>query len=160
MITKRKELIPIWSSRPNNSLFSLHRQLSDLFGDVFEGFEPTASLSEKLGGFYPKTNVVDTPQALEISLEVPGIDPKSIEISLTKDAIAFRGEKKQESNTEEGSVKMMERSWGQFTRTIPLDFAHDTDKVDAVFDKGILRVTIPKLKTSIDETKKVSIRTV
>ena len=67
MITKRKELIPIWSSRPNNSLFSLHRQLSDLFGDVFEGFEPTASLSEKLGGFYPKTNVVDTPQALEIS---------------------------------------------------------------------------------------------
>lgn len=160
MNTKRNDFLPIWSTRPSSPLFSLHRQLSDIFGDLFEGYEPVSVINEKLGGFYPKSNVVDTPQALHISLEVPGVDPKNIEISLTKDSITFRGEKSQENSAEDGIYKTIERSWGQFVRTIPVEFPHDTDKVDAVFDKGVLRVTIPKLKSAGDQSKKVSIRTV
>lgn len=158
MNIKRNDYLPVWSSRASSPLFSLHRQLSDIFGDLFEGFEPVSVASEKLGGFYPKTNVVDTPQALQISLEVPGVDPKKIEISLGEKSITFKGEKTEES-TEEGTYRTRERYWGQFIRTFPLDFPHDTDKVDAVFDKGVLNVTIPKLKTASNEAKKVSIRT-
>lgn len=159
MNTKRREYLPIWTNRSTSPLFSLHRQLSDIFGDIFEGFDSTGQLAQRTGGFYPKSNVVDGEDALRVSLEVPGVDPHEIEISLTKDAITFRGEKKDETTREEGTYKLVERSYGSFSRSIPLEFPHDTDKVDAVFDKGVLTVTIPKLKPTKDETKKVSIRT-
>lgn len=159
MNDKKREYLPLFTSRPGSPLFSLHRQLSDIFGDVFEGFEP-AQLSLKTGGFHPRSNVVDTNEALQVSLEVPGVDPKEIEIALNKDSITFRGEKKDESTREDGSYKIVERRWGKFERTIPLEFPHDTDKVDAVFDKGVLTVTIPKLKSTQSDMKKVSIRSI
>lgn len=135
-------------------LLSLHRQLSDIFGDMFEGFEP---LGEKLGAFYPKVDIHEDQAQYTVALEVPGIDPRDIEIALNRNELTVRGNKKNEFDTKEGEYKVLERSWGEFSRKFTLPFEPDSDKIDAVFDKGVLKISIPK--SNIEREKTISIRT-
>lgn len=147
-----RRLYPIQQRSP---LLSLHRQLTDIFGDMFEGLEP---LGEKLGGFYPKVDVHEDQAQYTLALEVPGIDPRDIEISLTGSELTVRGNKKSEFESKEGELKVVERSWGEFSRKFTLPFDPDSDKVDAVFDKGVLKVIIPKELNERDRQKTISIR--
>lgn len=137
-------------------LLSLHRQLSDIFGDVFEGLEP---FGEKLGGFYPKVDVHEDKAQYTVAVEVPGIDPRDIEISLTGSELTIRGNKKSEFDSKEGELRVVERTWGEFSRKFTLPFDPDSDKVDAVFDKGVLRIIIPRQINERDRQKTISIRT-
>lgn len=140
---------------------SLQREMNRLFDNFFGGLSlsPWAPLEQgSAESFTPRINVSENDKEIKISAELPGMDENDIDVSLTRDTLTIRGEKKEEKEDKGKDYYRMERSYGSFTRSIPLPVEVNTDKVEATFKKGILHITLPKTETAIEKTKKVPIR--
>jgi HSP20 family protein len=87
------------------------------------------------------------------------MDEKDIEVTLNNNSLTIKGEKKMEKEDKDRDYYRMERSYGSFTRTIPLPSEIETDKAEAYFKKGVLTVKIPKSAKAIEEKKKIKIKT-
>lgn len=138
--------------------FSLLRQeMNRIFDDFSRGFwlEPFRS---KFDTFSPRVDVSETDREVKITAELPGMDDKDIDVSISKDMLTIKGEKKEEKEDKGKDYYRSERSYGSFSRTIPLPSEIDTDKVKAEFKKGVLTVTVPKTAEAIKETKKIPIK--
>lgn len=97
-----------------------------------------------LASFTPKVNVAETDKEVKISAELPGMDEKEVEVSVSDGYLTIKGEKKQEREEKDKNYYRMERSTGYFHRDIPFPCEVDTDKVAAIFKKGVLNITLPK----------------
>jgi HSP20 family protein len=124
----------------------LRRELErfvERFADpVWEPFEMAA------GDWAPKLNVSETKDAMVVTAEVPGVDPKEIEIALTGDLLTLKGEKEKETVEKEEHFHRVERAYGAFFRSVRLPMAVDGSKVTATFKNGVLAVTLPKTPAS------------
>ena len=140
---------------------AFQREMNKLFDDFFGGFElsPWAPVERRLASvFTPHVDVSETDKEIKVSAELPGMDDKDIDVSLTRDALTIKGEKKEEKEDKGKDYYKMERSYGSFTRSIPLPVEVDTDKVQATFKKGVLEITLPKTAKAIQETKKIPVK--
>jgi HSP20 family protein len=100
------------------------------------------------GEWTPSLDVADTKDALVVKAEIPGIDPKEIELSIQEQVLTIKGEKKQEKEEKEANYYRMERSYGAFARSVRLPAPVDAGKVDATFKNGVLTITLPKSQTA------------
>ncbi len=128
---------------PDRGLAGIRREVDRLFERLWEpeGFEVTMT-----GDWVPKLEVSEAKDAVIARIEVPGIEPKDIQVALEGQLLTIKGEKKQEKdeeNTEERFYRM-ERTYGVFARTIRLPAPVDAKKVKATFKNGVLTVTMPK----------------
>jgi HSP20 family protein len=114
-------------------------RLFDRFFDPEWGEFPTA-----LGDWEPRLDVSETKDAFVVKVEIPGMDPKDIQVSLQENFLTIKGEKKQEKEEKDERHHRVERSYGAFTRSVRLPVAVDGSKVDAKFKNGLLTVTLPK----------------
>ena len=105
---------------------------------IWEPFDMTA------GDWAPKLDVSETKDAMVVTADIPGIDPKEIEIALTGDLLTLKGEKEKETGEKEESFHRVERTYGAFLRSVRLPMAVDGSKVTATFKNGVLVVTLPK----------------
>jgi len=112
------------------------------FKDFLGGMEMPAFGAEM--AFAPAVDVVETPASIVVKAEVPGVDPKQMEISITGDALTIRGEKKAEKEEKGKNYHRIERSCGSFSRTITLPSYADGEKVSADYKDGVLTVTLGK----------------
>lgn len=142
----------------DNSVLSLQRDLNRIFEDFWRRFDqPFGALARwDTGG--PRTDVAETENALEISVELPGLDQKEIDVSLTDGALTIKGEKKSEHEESKKGYHLSERSYGSFYRTIPLPSGVDTDKANAQFKNGVLTVTLPKTPDALARVKKIEVK--
>ncbi len=83
-----------------------------------------------------------------MTAEMPGVDPKEIEIALTGDLLTLKGEKEKETEEMEERYHRVERTYGAFLRSVRLPMAVDGSKVTAAFKNGVLVVTLPKTPAS------------
>lgn len=149
-----------WGRRSNQGddghpFVQLQRQMNSLFDDFFSGW----SSEGRAGAFVPKVSVTEDAERVTVTAELPGMDQKDVELSLTPDALTIRGEKRVEREDKESTnVYTMERSYGMFQRSIPLSCEIDTDKVDAVFKNGLLTVQLTKTPAAQAKSKKITIR--
>ena len=134
--------------------------MQKLFVDFFDDFgsEPSWALDRKTGGFSPSLDVSQTDKEITVSVEVPGIEPKDIELSLTKDYLTINGHKKAESRDESKHYHRLERCYGSFRRVIPLDCPVDQDKTEAEFKHGVLTITLPKTPDAVSEHRRIEIK--
>jgi HSP20 family protein len=137
--------------------FSFRQEMDRLMEDFFGRFE-TQPLARRVETFTPHMDVVDSEKEIKVSAELPGMDEKDIEVSITREALTIRGEKKEEKEEQGKDYYRSERSFGSFTRTIPLPVDIETEKATASFKKGVLTVKLPKTKQTIEETKKITIK--
>ena len=81
-----------------------------------------------------------------MTAELPGVDDKDLDVTLANGMLTVRGEKRTERHEQDKDKnwQVLERSYGSFSRTFPLPFDPDPAKVEAKFDKGVLRVRLPK----------------
>lgn len=114
------------------------RMWEDFFGPRGWGLRPWE------GEWAPAIDVSETADKVEVKAEVPGIDPKEINITLTGDVLTIKGEKKSEREETKESYHLVERSYGSFSRSLTLPAAVEVDKIDARYEKGVLTVTCPK----------------
>ena len=162
----KKRKVPVGGQQ--DAVTNLQRQVNRLFNEVVSGSsilpdfvsEPLAQLGERLTTFAPNVNVRKTEAAVIVAVELPGMDERDVEISLTSDGLAIRGERKPDSDTMSGDEwSYSESEFGPFERIVPLvGLQIQEDKVDATSSKGIVTITLP-LKAELEAlVKKVQIR--
>jgi HSP20 family protein len=138
-------------SRPELSLFgSLQREVDRLFEDFTRGAGANGGSM-----LMPTIDVSETGKEIEVTVDLPGLERKDVDISLENDVLTIRGEKKIETKPDDKDDKddkggkdktyhVAERSYGVFYRVIQLPPGIDPSKVQATMSKGVLKVTIPK----------------
>lgn len=140
--------------------YALQRRVDRLFDDFFNSFGLTrfGDFGESWGAFNPRLDLSENEKELKVSVELPGLDESDIEVSLDRNALTIKGEKKEEKEDKGQNYYRMERSYGSFQRSIPLPCEVESDKVEATFKKGVLTVTLPKTAEAQKRTKKISIK--
>lgn len=137
----------------------LQRDVNRVFDDFWRRFEqPFDRTNGAMAGFGPTTDVTESDKAIEVSIELPGMDEKDVEVNLTDDVLTIRGEKKHESEDKRRGVYISERSWGSFYRMVPLPPGVDTDKATAEFKRGVLSVTLPKTPEAQSRIKRIEVK--
>ena len=144
------DLIP-W--KPFREIESLRREMDNLWSNFLD-YRPSV-MGWRGQEWLPATDIVENKDVIILKVELPGLDPKDINVSLTEDRLTISGEKKQEEEKKEENFYRLERHSGSFTRTYRLPALVKKDKIDAVFEKGILSITLPKLE--VEKQKKIEI---
>ena len=103
-------------------------------------------------------DIKETDGALEVTTELPGVQEADIDVSLTDEMLTVKGEKKSESEREEKDMRVVERSYGAFERSVRLPCAVKEDEVDAEFKNGVLKITLPKSPEATAKTKKIAVK--
>lgn len=135
----------------------LYRDMNQLFEDVLRRPEAEPVGSGELL-LTPRINVSETEQAIQVTVELPGVKEDEIEVAIDEGLLTIRGEKRVERSEERQNQHVVERLFGRFQRTLQLPFQPDADKVDARFANGVLEVTIPKEDQAKDTIRRVAIR--
>ena len=111
--------------------------------------------NEELGtGFMPAVDVYEDQEALSLTAELPGVDPKDVDVRVENGTLTIKGERKLDREEKKENYLRIERAYGTFTRAFTLPTTVDSDKVKAEFKNGLLRVSLLKR----EETKPKSIK--
>lgn len=139
--------------RETDPFLTLRREIDSLFEDFFRGWpgERPGSLE-----FAPPVDVKETENEIVVRAEVPGLDQKDLEVSLTGDQLVIEGEKKEEKEEKHETWHYREASFGSFRRVVPLPCEVDADKVKASYKNGVLTVTLPK-SAQAEKRKKIQV---
>ncbi|RLB07000.1 MAG: Hsp20/alpha crystallin family protein [Deltaproteobacteria bacterium] len=144
-------LIP-W--RPFRELDTLRREMDRLW-DRFFSERPL----EWLGGQWtPSLDVSETKDKVVVKAEIPGIDPKDIDVSLSNGVLTIKGEKKQEREEKDENYHLVERSYGSFSRAVRLPAEVQEDKVKASYKDGVLKITLPKTERAKEKEIKIEVQ--
>ena len=126
------------------------RQLQEQMNRLFEHVHP-----ESRGSFPPVNLWVGSEQAI-VTAELPGVDAKQLDLSVTGNVLTLSGERKLEDLGEKDRYIRHERGCGQFTKTVELPYVVDSDKVDATYKNGVLKVVLSRAES--DKPKKIAIK--
>ncbi len=160
---KRDETnVPIRRGNEENTLLDLRSQMNRMFDEFFQRpFGLGSFLGERdFGGtFAPQLDVTETDKEVTISAELPGLEPEDIDISLDRDVLTISGEKRAEKEDKGARYYRVERSYGSFYRSIPLPSEIEAEKIDASFQRGVLKVILPKTQKAKEKGKRITVRT-
>ncbi len=136
------ELAP-W--RPISELSNLRKEMDRLWSEFFREGE----IAAKTESWVPAVDVSETKDAVIVKAEIPGMDPKDIDVSLSGDTLIIKGEKKEEKEEKDENFYRIEMRRGSFQRAVRIPVPVNKDKIEAKYEKGILKVKLPKT----EETK-------
>jgi HSP20 family protein len=122
----------------------LRDRMDRLFQSVFADPWREFAYPGTEAGWTPDVDVKETDKAIEIVAEIPGMDPAQIQINAQGDLLTISGEKREEVKEEKGDYTFSEIHYGAFQRAIQLPESADADRISADYDKGMLRISIPK----------------
>ena len=107
-------------------------------------------------------DIAESRDAIDVMAELPGVDEKDLDVTLANGLLTVRGEKKTERDEQDKDKNwhVVERSYGSFSRAIPLPFDPDPAKVEAKFDKGVLHIHLPKPAEVAKKQQKIEIKKV
>jgi HSP20 family protein len=148
-------------------LESLQREIDRLFEDfgqwrfpftrALAGFEPMWQAGMSWGAV-PAVDVVESDKTYEITAELPGIDEKNVELTVSGGMLSIKGEKSEEKEDKQKGYYLSERQYGSFQRSFALPEDVEADKIDASFKNGVLTVSLPKKAEAVKPEKKISIK--
>ena len=103
----------------------------------------------------PSADIAETAENITVKADLPGLEPKDIEVTLSGNLLTIKGEKKKEEEKKNKKYHYSERFHGMFERSFRLPAGVKMDKVEAKFDKGVLTITLPK--TEETKTKEIKV---
>ncbi|MBF2008247.1 MAG: Hsp20/alpha crystallin family protein [Chlorogloeopsis fritschii C42_A2020_084] len=138
---------------PLREIETLHRDMNRLFDRLLssDGGEGVRL------SFVPAAEMKETDDAVHLKLEVPGLEPKDINVEVTAESVSISGERKSETRIEDNGITRSEFRYGRFERVIPLPSRIQNDKVYAEYKNGILSLTLPKAEDEKHKVVKVNI---
>jgi HSP20 family protein len=150
------KLPSLWSTRQDqmSDPFGLvRREMEDAFR-VFNRYLP----SLHVGAGVPPINVAETKDAIEVTIEVPGVNEKDIKVSVEGNQLVISGEKKEETKKDEKEWHVEECSYGSFYRSISLPFKPEDGAIEAHLDKGVLYLSIKKPAEVAKSVKTIQVK--
>ena len=138
--------------KPIDELTTLRSEMDNLWDRFF----PEKPFHERFTTYewLPSIDLTETKDKLVVKAELPGLEAKDVDLTITDDILTIRGEKKEETETKDEHHFFVERYAGTFERRIKLPTLVKKDKIDATFDKGVLTISLPKS----EEAKKKEIK--
>ena len=140
---------------PFRELVTLQNRMNRLFHDSFapEGQEEALTTTT----FAPPVDVYEDEHNITLKIEVPGIDEKDIDVRIENNTLSVHGERKFEKEEKEENYRRVERQYGSFTRTFTLPTSVDPEKIQADYDKGVLKVKLAKKAEAKPKQIKVNV---
>jgi HSP20 family protein len=130
-----------WTPRPNGTPLAT---FSPEIDRLFEQLVTPSTPQRRSAALVPAVDIEETSDAYLFRADVPGVDAKDVKVSVTGDTLTFRGERKRSSESSEGAVHRVERSYGVFERSFTLGVPVRTDAVKAAYKDGVLEIRVPK----------------
>jgi HSP20 family protein len=127
---------------PFREFATLQDRMNRLFRESFNDAGRDESLTTST--FAPAVDVYEDEHKVTLKIEVPGIEEKDIDVRVENNTLTVHGERKIEKEEKEENYRRVERQYGSFTRTFTLPTTVDTNNVAANYDKGVLKITLPK----------------
>ncbi len=159
---KIRSMLPSLRLEDRHPIHSIRQEIDSLFDNLMSDLK-LPEMSWTRTDFSPRIDVSETDKEVLISAELPGVEEKDIEVTVSGDQLVIKGEKKSEvdekSEKEGRSFHRVERSYGSFQRAMTLPFAIDGDKVQANFKDGVLRLSLTKPAEVQKSTKRIAIGT-
>lgn len=130
------------------------------FDDLIKGFFGDIQVSH--GGlfersFKPAMDISETEDSFTVKVEIPGVDPKELDVNLTGEVLTVKGEKKDEKEENDGNYRRIERSFGRFSRSMTLPCKVQGDEVEANYKDGVLTMKIPKSEDNIKKSVEIKV---
>jgi HSP20 family protein len=145
----------------SRDIFSAMRDEVDHVFERFErgGWPRWPTLLRRDGAITaPELDVRENTNAIVVEAELPGVDEKDVSVTLANGVLTIKGEKKHEKEEKGENYYLSERSFGSFERAIRLPDTVDEAKVEAKFDKGVLKVTAAKKPEAVKAERKIEIK--
>jgi HSP20 family protein len=163
--------LPILHRRGRETGFSdyhpvsqLHQEIDRMFDHFYRSFGwpsfdfegPFSRMAE--GILKPTLDISAGEKEYAVTVEVPGVEEKDIQLELVNDTLNIKGEKKQEKEEKDKDYYRVERSYGSFHRVLSLPEDADQENINAVFKNGVMTISIPRKALPKTETKKIEIK--
>jgi len=140
---------------PFRDLVTAQRGFDRLFRDAFSSPLGETELSTR--SWAPPVDIYETEEAIVLKAELPGVDPKDVEVRVEDNTLYLKGERKFEKEVKEQNYHRVERSYGSFARSFSLPNSISSDKVKAEFKDGLLTLTMPKREEAKPKTIKIDV---
>jgi len=140
---------------PFREFATLQDRINRVFRDSYSGTGQDEALTTS--SFAPAVDVYEDEHKVSLKIEVPGIDEKDIDVRVENNTLTVHGERKIEKEEKEENYRRVERQYRSFTRTFTLPTTVDTENVSANYDKGVLKITLPKKAEAKPKQIKVNI---
>lgn len=136
------------------------RLFERMFEDFVRGFRLAPWSDEGVRGviFRPRVNISESSDHYTVELELPGVDKQDLELSVSDGVLTVRGEKRAEHEEKDRHYHRLESAYGSFERVLSLPTDADEERVEARYENGILRVTVPRRAESREKGRKIAIR--
>jgi len=131
----------IWK---NKEIDKMRRDVERLFDRMWLEFGSILSPGMTTPG--PSLDISETDDSLIVKVELPGVDPEDVQISVTEKTLSLSGEKREESVRRGAHYHRLERRFGSFSRTIKLPCMVRVEEIQATFNKGVLMIVMPKCR--------------
>ena len=147
----RRPMIP-WSDKLPRSLEGFSREMENLMERFFGGEGGGWGVEH----FTPSANLAEADDRYEVTFDLPGMTPEDVNVELQEGSLIVSGERKEEKEEGDKTFHRIERSYGSFRRAITLPGAVNTEQVNAEFQDGVLKVTLPK--TESQKPKQIQVK--
>ncbi len=143
----------IWD--PFRDLFDIQDEINKIFdlsttrrrsqkGEMFEGF------------WSPAVDILNEKESVLVKAEIPGIDPKDLDVKVVGNTLTIKGERKKEFKEEDENYLRIERAYGKFQRAFELSEPIDSKKIEANYKNGVLEIKLPKKEEA--KPKEISVK--
>lgn len=136
------------SVNPWRDIEQIQREMNRMFRHM--------SASPRVAPSYPAINVWANDEGVVVTAELPGVKPDDINISVVGDTLTLSGERRPDELQDGEKYHRRERRQGKFTRTFELPFGVEADKVDAVFERGVLHISLPRAEA--EKPRKIAVK--
>lgn len=142
---------------------SLFEEFRNEMNRVFERLETGLPSWSRAGApwaasvMVPDLDVHENDKSMTIEVELPGVDEKDVSVTFNNGYLTIKGEKKTEREEKKDNYYLAERSFGSFERSLRFPDSLDESKIEARFDKGVLRISAPKRPEAVKSERKIEI---
>jgi HSP20 family protein len=140
---------------PFRDLLTTQDRFNHLLNETFSRFFDGGELGSR--SWAPAVDIYETDQDVVLKAELPGVDPKDVEIRVEDGTLYLKGQRKFENEVKEENYHRVERSYGSFTRTFALPSSVNSEKAKAEYKDGLLTLTLPKREEAKPKTIQINV---
>jgi len=126
---------------PFQGVMGIQERMNQLFRNNFAGYGDDTITS---GAWAPAVDIYETSEAVEMTFEIPGVNQKNIRVNIENNLLTVSGERKFEHEDRRDNYHRVERNYGAFQRSFTVPSTIDPNRINAVFENGLLRLTLAK----------------
>lgn len=143
---------------PDNFIKTVNDEISSILNRHFDSFYPEYGYSEDLEKLSMPVEVTEKEKEYDIRAELPGVKKEDLDIDIDKNYLTIRAKKEEEVCEDKKAYKRSEFKYGEFSRSVYLPEDIDMDKIDATLEHGVLKIKVPKMDTTKESVKKITVK--